>query len=105
MRYRITKNKTWEKLIYVENENAIAWIDSDKMHKYYEDSFLFTEEQVKDFQENLLRDEDLIIDEEEENQIVRIDNFTDKEWNYILSACAGNGEIYNKLREKLKERF
>jgi len=100
MKYRITKNKTWEKLIYVENENAIAWIDSDKMHKYYEDSFLFTEEQVEDLKNNLLKDEDLIVDED--CQCIVIDNLNQEQWNYVLAMVAGNESIYNKLKEKIK---
>lgn len=57
MRYKIVKENTWENLLYDETYNGVAWIDSDKLHKYHEDSFLFTFEQVVDLTENLLKND------------------------------------------------
>lgn len=59
--YKIQNRLTKEWLLYSELYDAVVWIDPEKLHKHYEDSFWFTFEQLDDLISNLLENSDVDI--------------------------------------------
>lgn len=59
--YKIQNRLTKEWLLYSDFYDAVAWIDPERLHKHYEDSFLFTFEQLDDLISNLLKYSDVVI--------------------------------------------
>ena len=59
--YKIQNNKDFSWLVYSELYNAVAWVSSDKIHKYYDDSFYFSFEQLQDLVCNLLKNEEITV--------------------------------------------
>lgn len=59
--YKIQRNTDYAWLLYDERYDGVAWIESDRTHKYFEDSFYFSFEQLEDLLSNLLKDEDVTI--------------------------------------------
>ena len=55
MEFNVVNKKTYEHLLYDKTYNGVCWISSDKLHKYCEDRFVFSEEMIEDLQNGLLK--------------------------------------------------
>ena len=61
MYYKIVRDDTREILIYSETYDSVAWVEQDRTHKHFEESFWFTFEQLEELISGLLRNDEVEI--------------------------------------------